>query len=458
MGAVRNLVTKPIDMMRISAELIEQAPRMAEFKKVTKGRKDAASLMEGGYASREITIDFQRMGAKTAALNSITAFQNVSIQGLDRTARAIKQDPKGVLVKSAAYITTPSLLLWWANKDDSRYQETPQWEKDLFWIIPTDNWQPATQAELKDIGSYPDDLKRQVNGAWQINKGNVYRIPKPMELGIVFGSLPERIMDLYVKDNPSALQDFEETIADAITPALIPDAISPALEQFFNKSFFTGNDIVPYYLKDIFPEYQFTEYTSETAKTLGKMIATIDKESQMASPTVLDNYIRSWGGSLGQYALQVSDKLLKKAGVAPDIPEPEDTLADVPFVKAFAVRYPRQGTKSIRNFYDLNRENEMHVKTIRHLIKGQDLENAKKEVFLAQNQGKIVTLAGIKKALSVSASVIRNINKDPNMSPDEKRQLIDGKYFFMIKMAKQGAKVLREFREQADEQGLLKGE
>ena len=76
------------------------------------------------------------------AINSITAFENVAVQGLDRTARAVKADPAGVLAKGMMYLTAPSILLWWANHDDERYKEIPRWEKDLFWIIPTNDWQP----------------------------------------------------------------------------------------------------------------------------------------------------------------------------------------------------------------------------------------------------------------------------------------------------------------------------
>lgn len=34
----------------------------------------------------------------------------------------------------------PSVLLWFANKDDERVQQLPQWQRDMFWIVPTDRW------------------------------------------------------------------------------------------------------------------------------------------------------------------------------------------------------------------------------------------------------------------------------------------------------------------------------
>jgi hypothetical protein len=43
--------------------------------------------------AREVTLDFARMGAKTRALNMITAFWNAQVEGVDRTVRAFKDAP-----------------------------------------------------------------------------------------------------------------------------------------------------------------------------------------------------------------------------------------------------------------------------------------------------------------------------------------------------------------------------
>lgn len=445
MGAARNVIEKPIEIMRVAAELSEQSLRVAEFKKV---RKAGGSLTEGGMASREITIDFQRVGAKMSALNSITAFMNVSVQGLDRTVRAFKENPTAVATKSMAYITVPSVLLWWANHDDPRYQEIPRWEKDLFWIIPTDNWTDSTPEEADGL---PEYMVRQEGSTLQINKGAIYRLPKPQELGIIFGSLPERTLEAFFGDNPDSFKGFSETMVGLVTPSFIPDAVAPAMEQYFNKSFFTGRDIVPHHLKDVLPEYQFVEYTSETAKSLGKMVATVDKTSDFASPMVLQNYIRSWGGSLGQYALQISDKALTAAGVAPPNVDPTSTLSDVPFIKSFVVRFPSAGSNSVQDFYTTYEENKQVMNTVRHLAKEGDFDSMEKEFLLQSNQDNLIQLDGIKDALSTQSNLIRQINKNPEMSPDEKRQLIDGLYLQMTEVAKQGNQMMREIKKELGE-------
>lgn len=452
MDAVFNLAKKPVDFLHIAGSLTEQATRLAEFKRVTKGATSGPKVFEGGYASREITVDFQRMGAKVSALNAITAFQNVAIQGLDRTARAIKEDPKGVMLRSMAYITAPSVLLWYANHDDERYKEIPRWQKDLFWIIPTDSWEKVK--DDNEAQGLPDYLVRKAkDGQIEINRGHTYRIPKPQELGILFGSLPERILEQFFTDNPKAFSDFTSTVGQLLTPSLVPDVASPAIEQHFNKSLFTGQSIVPHHLEGILPEYQYGPYTSESAKALSSLIASLPPLKESApSPLILDNYIQSWTGNLGKYAIQIADEALVKAGLTPDPIRPAKDLAELPVIKAFMVRYPSRSAQSIQDFYDKCEENTRIIHTIRHLGQSGDFENLEKEMILDQNQEKLLKCDGIREGLTKQNSLIRLIQKDPGKSTDEKRQLIDSIYYQMTDVSKMGLEMMRGFEKEMKEQ------
>lgn len=416
MSTARNVITKPVEMVAVAGSLAEQATRLAEFKRVTKGEYTRESLTKGGFAAREITLDFQRIGAKTSAVNQIVAFMNVGIQGLDKTARAVKADPSGVAMRGALYITAPSVLLWWANKDEQWYKDAPQWQKDLFWMF--------------EAG------------------GTIYRVPKPQELGLVFGSIPERMLDGYFTDNPSALKDFDDTIVDLIKPSVIPDAVTPPIEHYFNKSFFTGNPIVSRQNEGLLPEDQYTEYTSETAKALGKVIGNMPgmKENAFASPQILENYIKGWTGTLGGYALQLADKALIKSGAIPDPVKPEDTLADVPFVKAFVVRYPSAGAQPIKDLYELQRSNSKFINSMKLRAKEQNIPGV--EDILANNQEKLLNLDKAAEAVSNQAKAARRISKNKDISPTEKRQLIDNLYYGMIETARESVKSIREVQDQ----------
>lgn len=448
---VFNLVKKPAEYLTLMGTIMEEGTRLAEFKRVTKGATEGDILFKGGMASREVTVDFQRVGAKTSALNAITAFQNVAIQGLDRTVRAAKADPMGVTTKGLMYLTAPSILLWWANHDDERYKEIPRWQKDLFWIIPTNDWQPAKDAG--EIQGMPKHLIRQKDdGSYEINKGHIYRLPKPQELGLIFGTIPERMMEKFFTDNPRALTDLGETIQGLVSPNLIPDAALPLIEQGVNKNLFTSAPLVSPQMEARLPELQYTEYTSQTAKVLGKLIGQIPlardigpNSTKTNSPAVIDNYIKSWTGALGSYVVEVADKALEKSGVVPEIAKPTSTLSDIPFIKAFTIRHPTASTQSITDFYSRSAEAEKVFKSIEFLVKSGDMEGVKKITDNPDYQEVMVKTGDTKQALGQMSNAVKAIYANKEMSRDEKRQQIDTIYYMMTETAKMGNQMMDEW-------------
>ncbi len=441
-----NVLKKPIDYLQAAGMLAEHATRLAEFKRVTKGETSGSKIFEGGFASREVTVDFSRVGAKLSALNSITAFQNMGIQGMDRTLRAIKEDPWGVGTKTAMLITAPSLMLWYANKDDKRYNDLPRWQKDLFWIIPVDRWQKAEHGEEQSL---PAHLVRQNSkGEFEINNGPILRVPKPQELGLIFGTVPERLFDKFFTDHPDALKGFMDTTLQLLTPSFVPDAIAPIAEHWANKSLFTGNKVVSGIAEKNLPAYQYNEYTTESAKALGKMIRYIPGTSSgdlpVSSPAVVENYIRSWSGNVGMYVLQVADKALAMSGGTNPPVKPSDTLADIPFVKAFVIRYPSAGAQPIQDFYDAYAPREKTINTISFLRSTGDVENLQKEASDPEVQDMLVNLKGTMDAISNLSHGVRVIYNNRDYSESDKRQLIDGLYYSMIEAAKQGNDDMRE--------------
>lgn len=452
-----NLVQKPIHYLELAGTLAEQATRLAEAKRVMGQASKGAPIFEAGFASRESTIDFQRMGAKISATNMITAFQNAGIQGLDRSARAVKADPKGLAIRAGSYITAPSILLWWANKDDERVKELPQWQKDLNWIVATDSWQAESVAgEADDLPPY---LVREKNGVREINKGIIYRLPKPQELGLIFGTLPERVLEAFFTDNPDAFGEFGETMTNLITPAFMPDAMAPMFEQYANKSFFTDHKLVPSHLEKVLPQYQYTDYTSETAKAMGKLVMHVPglndiggKSTKLASPIVIENYVRSWSGSLGMYAIQLADQGLKVAGVGDVKVKPAASISDIPFIKAFVVRNPSANSKSIGEFDKIFEENEQIMTTIKSLMKRGNYDEAEKLMMNEENQAKMANLSGTRDAINAQAEFIQKVFRNPELTADEKRQLIDGVYYGIMETARVGLEVGRELRKDLNKQ------
>jgi hypothetical protein len=450
LGSTWNGVVNVKDFLHVKGKLLgtlaEQSTRLAEFKRVSEGATSGAKVFKGGFASREVTLDFQRAGAKAQAMNMVTAFFNANIQGTDKTVRAFAKDWKGATARSAALITLPSFLLWWANKDDKRVQDLPRWQRDNFWIIATDSWEKESVAGEAD--ALPEHLVKFANdGTRLINKGNIYRLPKPEIIGKVFGTGFERVLDAWVKEDPGAAENIGQMIVGQITPNFIPDIVAPVAEQWANKSFFTEGKIVPGHLEGKLPELQYTDYTSSGAKALGKLIRWVgrDQEIALSSPVVLENYIRSWGGAIGQYSLQLADSVLRGTGIVKEPERPAATLSDMPIIKAFIVRYPSSGTESLTRFQEKAESNKKIFDSITHAAKinRPDLVEYYTDVF----QDRMLKLDTMNQAIKNQGALIQKIyNSD--MDPQEKRQQIDSIYFGMSEIARQGLETAEAFEKE----------
>lgn len=413
MSRAWNVISQPLDVLRVTSEMMENATRVGEFKRaMTRGPEVKSQIQDAAFQSREVTLDFARIGAQTRALNQIAAFMNAGVQGMDRTVRAFKDAPMATVAKLTASITLPSMLLWAMNKDDPRYAEIPQWQRDMFWIAFTDD--------------------------------HIYRIPKPFEVGVMFGSVPERMLETFFADNPDGFRHFADTLKQAFGVNAMPTGAVPVLEQLTNHSFFTGNPLIPGRLEKILPEYQYQEYTSELTKAVGSMVGSFPglHDKSVASPVVIDNYVRGWTGQIGAYVRDALDAGLRKAGVLPDPPQPVATLGDIPVVKAFVIRYPAATAQSIQDFYESYGKLKREYETIQHLVGEGDVAAAKKEAAL--DPSAFSDLEGFSETLSEINKAIRLVNKNPDISPAEQRQLIDAMYGQMIEISRAANTVIKD--------------
>jgi hypothetical protein len=423
---VYNVVSKGLEPLRIMTEFFENATRLGEFQKaynnaIKKGLNHKQAVERGGFESRNISLDFQRMGAKMAAVNSVVAFFNARVQGYLKLYETFKnpETRSKALYTVGASITLPSILLWIANNEDERYKELPQWQKDLFWIVIT--------------GEGKDSI--------------VWRIPKPFELGYVFGTLPERLLDFVKTKDPTAVKKFIETLAfdNATSLMPIPDIAKPLVEAWSNKSLFTKKPIVPRSLEGLLPEYQYTEYTSETSKILGKLIRQISGEySGISSPVRIESTINNWTGTLGRTFTTVLDKALIASGVVDDPIKPEETLSDIPIIRAFVVRNPSAGSEYITTFYDKYEKVNKIFNTIDKLQKSGNFDEANKLIVNLPAEASI--LKSSYKIIQDNDQRIRSIYNSKLFTPNEKRQLIDEMYRQMIDISKYSLEAIKNVK------------
>lgn len=381
---VTKLIKNPIELLRAMSEATEMATRLAEYDNARKGYtglgnrlfgKDRKSLTarEAALESRDITLDFSRRGSHTKTANRVVAFFNAAIQGTDKMARAFKEDPRGMTVKTMLYITLPSVLLWYMNKDDERYQELPQWEKDTFWIIP--------------------------------GKENMYKIPKPFEAGILFGTAFERMLQ-YMDDKKSGrngvgFKGFGDRVIDSMTPSFMPTAVIPIFEAMTNKSLFRQRNLIPQSQENLPAHLQYGANTSEVAKFVGDKIN--------VSPYIVDNTIRGYGGGLAGLGLSGID-----AATGAKENNASKKWYEAPGLRGFTAA-PYQSSNSVQRVYDDYKEQEKLHNEFK--LTGQRPEGYDAKEF-AKLKNASDSLKGLNKA---SKAIINN----ERMSGEQKREQLD---------------------------------
>lgn len=378
------LIKNPLELLRAMSEATEMATRLAEYDNARKGYtglgnrlfgKDRKPLTarEAALESRDITLDFSRRGTHTKRLNQITAFFNATLQGADKMARAFKEDPRGMTVKTMLYITLPSVLLWYMNKDDERYQELPQWEKDTFWIIP--------------------------------GKENMYRIPKPFEAGVLFGTSFERMLQYMddAKNNRKSVgfKGYGERVMDSLAPGLIPTGAIPVLEYMTNHSFFRQRSIIPQSQENLPARLQYGANSSEVAKFVGDKIN--------VSPYMVDNTIRGLGGGLAGLGLSAVD-----AASGAKENNASKKWYETPGLRGFTAA-PYQSSNSVQRVYDDYKEQEKLHNEFK--LTGQRPEGYDAKEF-AKLKSASDSLKGLNKA---SKAIINN----ERMSGEQKREQLD---------------------------------
>lgn len=429
-----NVAKTPLDIMQIMSELMENMTRVGVFKRNQGSEPTKADILQAANTSREASLDFAKKGSQMRAMNMITDFFSANLNGLDKMARTLKDNPAGFLTRVAVGVTLPSVLLYEAQKDDPRWSDgsIPQWQKDLFYIVLT--------------------------------KDHIYRIPKDFQLGVIFGSGAEHMLQAFDDYNKGksldtqSLANYFATLWGSTVPPIIPTAAVPLLEQATNHSFFSGQKLVPDAKEKLLPEYQYNDYTTELTKKIGSLVGTFpgmrsdlmpEQAKNLASPMVIDNYVRQWTGGLGNYVVQLADYALRKVGMLPDPVKATATLADIPVVKAFVVRYPSAQAQGIQDFYAREASNQKFYDTIQTLAKAGDIVGLQRELGLKPNQNVDLVklnqatammgrMPGIKQALGNMTRAVHAINLDPNSSASDKRQLIDSIYYQMIQLSKAG--------------------
>ena len=383
-STLSKVARNPMEVLRAISEATEVATRLGEFSnarkgyaglysRLTKTNLNPKSLGEASIASRDITIDFSRTGTHTKSWNKIDAFFNATIQGGDKLVRAWRDDPKGMTIKSTLFITLPTIALWYLNKDNTAYQELPQWEKDTFFHIPAGD--------------------------------KFVKIPKPFELGLLYGTTFERMLQYFDdkenRRNSVGFKGFGDRVKETLIPDISPTFFVPIYEWAFNFSDFRQRNIVPQSQEKLPDKLQYGSNTSMVARKIG--------DTFNVSPYKVDNTIMGYGGNLARLGLDITDAI---SGA--NEKRPTKGVTELPEIRRFFAK-PYQSSDSVQRVYDDFKEQEKLHNELK--LTGQRPEGYDPKLYNklknAQNSFKAINKAS------------KKIIDSETMSSDTKREKLD---------------------------------
>ncbi|MGL6501832.1 LPD38 domain-containing protein [Aeromonas caviae] len=364
-------------------EAVENGNREAVYDAAIKAGKSHA---QAAFESKDL-MDFSMLGASRTmqVMTQVLPFFNARVQGLGKLTRELRDNPRAI-AKRAGMITAASLALLAHNWDDERYEELPDWDKDANWHF----W----------LGDHH------------------WRIPKPFEIGVLFGTIPER-MARALGDKDTGAQ-FGKAVARAIgdTFALnpTPQIVKPMVEAAFNYDSFRGGPIDGPQDLAVMAEARYNEQTSLLMRELGELTG--------FSPKQLEHLVVGYTGTMGIYVMAAADGVIRAARPG----ESASWRADeIPLVKAvYRGTGPAKSTQHMEEFYRMLNEVNQLKRTVDQ-YRSEGLTDKANE--LLEEQGGILksrrSLSRTQQQVRVVRNKIELIQRDRTMAAEEKRRRID---------------------------------
>lgn len=377
---------------------------------------------EAAFQAMEI-INFSRRGAHPLArvITAAIPFLNARFQGLDVFVRASAgnysavKDPQGTAVLKFA---TRGLLLagltglyYMLVSDDDQYKEQSEEVRDNNWLIPTSAGVPV-------------------------------RIPIPFEVGLLFKTIPETILAATIGDKTAP--EVRDTITRGVVSTLEinplgAQAVAPIVEASLNHNFFTGREIVPYYIdQKIEGGLRRDAGTTEIGKFVG--------ESLNVSPMKVDHIMFGYTGTIGAYILNLVDRGLKSEAVQGEdaaLP-PSKSVFEFPLWRRFFGQ--KEGSGLREDAYQLYDEISTVVNTANKLKKEGNVDDL--NAYIASRRHLLNLkdpVYAVKRKLDLARDQKRKV-MDSKLDPDVKRDMIDD----INSQINEYLKVVSRLRETAD--------
>jgi len=409
-GLVRNWTTGAVmstfEFYRDLSSSIENSHRVMVYEKAIKAGR---SHKLASYEARDI-MDFSMRGAHPLIrfLAETVPFWNARLQGVYRTFRVAGPGQAGKaaalsvagMVTRGALLTLASVALFLKNEDDDRWKELNDFEKNMYY-------------HFFDV----------------FEEGDHYALPKPFEIGAMFSTIPEIIMEGLRSDEPDAHKaagrQFWHMVSEALNFAPDVQAIMPIAELAMNRDTFRDSPILTDRDRRLLPEDQDDYRISPALRSLAHAMPGSAPDA-LRSPKQLQHLVLGYTGTLGTYAVGMADTIWWRLNEAEAGLPPEKRPDEIVGIRSFVRNQPRKYPRALATMYDvLEDADRVHSS----MVKAKNEDNPEREDMLERDN---IELVIARDAMDSARNEIREINKeireihlDINLSPAKKRELID---------------------------------
>jgi len=400
LGAGRsNILDTPRKVMQFYMRIsngAENAGRIAIYQKTL---QKTGSRKQALFESRDI-MDFAVRGANPLIrfLTETVPFWGARVQGLARVGKGFTEHPVLTAMRgSAIALATIGLYVW--NRDDDRYKELPDYEKRMYY-------------HFFDV----------------FKDGDHWRLPKPFEVGAVFGTIPEILTEAWLSDQPdkgaAAVKAIFYTIGEQLN--LKPDIqfYMPVYEVLKNEDTFTQAPIVSKWEDEKDPKAQYSYNTSATVKAVAQAVPDWVPVDMLKSPKKLQHLLSGFFGPIMDYTLLASDMIYRDVMGEP--PYPSLRADEIPFLKAFKRDTTPRYDKYLQTMYDVMEKADAYYNAAKQ-YEEEGLDE-KAEAYREKHADYLEAreeMGPAKKEVGEINKEIREIYADPDMTPEQKRKEID---------------------------------
>ena len=406
----------------------DAATRAVVYKdSLDKGMSEQAALLRTLES-----MNFGRRGLSPSVqwLNTMIPFFNAQIQGLDVLYRAFKGDMpyseqlkiRKKLVARGTFLAAGTMAYAFMMQDDEAYKRAKPEERYGNWFV------------------YVGDSKEPL------------KIPIPFELGYLFKSLPEAIVNVAFSDEKAKTAiGGMLTLIDQSNPFQLPAAIKPLTEVVLGASFF-GGDIESAREKKILPAERARDSTTEAAKLLAQLTGNEEIRKltgrEGISAISIDHLIRGYTSSLGIALVQLANPLLNTE-VSADVQQPTKPMSKQPFIGGLF--QPVEGRGTLDAAYNQMEYIQQVKGTFDDMVAKGRVAEAR--AFMQQHIAEmaLVSVSGsVQKQLGELAKQERMIRAAPKLSTERKDELLERLDQIKTKIARGSMAVYERTKDRLD--------